>query len=413
MENKENLKDVLSTIMDKNKDQMKAYQAETFVELKLNRDEIMDNITKMNESVDKVQKNIDLVETKLQKSNIQSSVNLGGSIFNSMNTKDYKDMVNSKKNGGGMDFTFEVPLIKNADIIKAPDSFIDGTAPVVLPFRELGVGKSPVRTPAVADLIQWGTTTSNLVDWIEVSGKTNAATARAEGGTMAQGDMSYVEYSTKVKIMSEYMKVTNESLKDASFLASEINSELLSDLNLLVDSQLLNGDGTGNNLKGIETYANTYAAGSFANSVVDPNIADVLRTAINQIYVSGNGTWFPSAILMHPTDLATLDLLKISDGRYIEIPFYNPETQSVVKVPVYQNVGIQEGHFLVGDFSKAKGFVRDSLTIRIFDQNESDAINNRSTITSNVRLAFRIKTREKDAFVKGTFSTAITALTKP
>jgi hypothetical protein len=76
-----------------------------------------------------------------------------------------------------------------------------------------------------------------------------------------------------------------------------------------------------------------------------------------------------------------------------------------------QNVGITAGTFLVGDFQRAKGFMRDSLTIRVYDQNEDDPIFNRSTITANVRLAFRIKNQDKPAFVTGTFATAIAALT--
>lgn len=229
---------------------------------------------------------------------------------------------------------------------------------------------------------------------------------------MGQGDVAYTEVSTKVKIRSEYMKVTNEALKDVNFLASEINSELLSDLKLDVDNQLLNGDGTGVNLKGIMQYASAFAAGSFALNVVNPNNADVLRVAINQIMVAGKMKWYPSAILMHPDDVASLDELKIPDGSYIEIPFYDGENQTVVKVPIIMNTGIAVGDFLVADFGRAKAFVRDSMSIRIYNQNEDDAIKNLATVTANVRLAFRIKNQDAGAFVKGDFASAITALTK-
>jgi HK97 family phage major capsid protein len=313
--------------------------------------------------------------------------------------------------GGKIDYSFETKIIRNA-VIKDPDNFVSGIAPVVLPFREIGVDKAPVRMPVVSDIISWGTTTSNMVDWIERTGKTNGAAARLEGGTMGEGDLTYTEVSTKVKIMSEYMKITNESLKDVDFLSGEINSELLSDLRVLTDTQLLNGDGTGANLLGIIPQATAWAAGNFAATIVSPNNADVLRVGITQIVMSGQGRWFPNYILMNPEDVAVLDLAKIADGRYIEIPYYNPDTPSVVSVPILQNPGISVGDFLIGDFTKAKAFLRDSLTVRIFDQNEDDPINNRSTVTANVRLAFRIKNQEKAAFVTGDFASAITALTK-
>jgi HK97 family phage major capsid protein len=123
--------------------------------------------------------------------------------------------------------------------------------------------------------------------------------------------------------------------------------------------------------------------------------------------------WWPSGILMHPEDVTALDLLKIADGRYIDIPYYDGEKQTVIRVPIYMNTGITQDEFLIGDFSKAKAFVRDELAIRIYDQNEDDAIRNRATVTGNIRLAFRIKNQTKAAFVKGDFTTAISALAKP
>lgn len=366
--------------------------------------EIVD--TKVNELTENMRK----IENQMLKNEAKPTFNLKQTIFNNLNSDEFKTAAKNAKNG--IDYSFETKdAILNAGVILDPTSFGQvGIAPVVLPMRETGVGKVPARALHVTDLITWGTTNSSSVDWIEVSGKTNGSAMRAEGGKYGQGDVSYHEISTKVKIASEYMKVTNESLKDASFLASEINSELLSDLQLLIDTQLLSGDGTGNNLKGIDQYATVWAAGSFAGIVNEPNEADVLRVAINQILVAGNGKYFPNAILMNPTDVTKLDLLKITDGRYIEVPYYDGETQTVIRVPIVQNVGITAGLFKVADFTKAKAFLRDPLTIRVFDQNEDDALYNRSTITGNIRLAFRIKNTDTGAFVAGAFSTAKAAL---
>jgi hypothetical protein len=176
---------------------------------------------------------------------------------------------------------------------------------------------------------------------------------------------------------------------------------------------LMNGTGVGQNHKGINTIAGALVPGAFATAITLPNEADVLRVAINQIFVDGKGKFFPNYILMHPTDVTKLDLLKITDGRYIEVPFYNGDKMSVARVPIIQNVGIGVGKYLVGDFNRAKAFLRDALTIRIYDQNEDDPLFNRSTVTANIRLAFRVKAPDVKAFVKGDFATDITALKKP
>jgi HK97 family phage major capsid protein len=127
----------------------------------------------------------------------------------------------------------------------------------------------------------------------------------------------------------------------------------------------------------------------------------------------GQGRFWPTAILLHPDVVTKLDLLKIADGRYIEVPYYDAMGGQVVRVPIIQNVGIPATDFLVGDFTRAKGFIRDSLTVRVYDQNEDDPLYNRSTVLANIRLAFRIRSNDKPAFVTGKFAAALTAITKP
>ena len=389
----EKLKEVVDSLIEKTEALNKESSEEIKNQLNLEIAELKNSLTEL--------------ESKMKKSELPKYKSFRNALTEALNSDEYKKIVNMS--AGRKDFSFELPIMKNE--IKYPDSFTDGKAPVTLPFREMGVGKEPRRPLMVSDIIQWGTTSSNMVDWIERDQKTDAAAMRAEGGLMQEGDVSYIEKHTMVKIASEYMKVTNESLKDVDFLASEINSELLEDIRILIDNQLLNGDGTGNNLSGIIPFADPFNAGSFAGQVEEANEADVLRVAINQIHVAGQGTWMPNYILMHPTDLAKLDLLKVTDGQYIEVPFYDGST--VVRVPIISNVGIGEGNYLVGDFSRAKAFLRDGLTIRVWDQNDDDPLYNRSTVTGNIRLAFRIKDTDKGAFVVGNFATDKAALETP
>ena len=415
MENAKNeLLPLVENIMDKNRKHLDKMQAENLIENKAMKDDFIEELGKTTSEIKTLQKNMDVVETKLIKANLQTHTTVNNSIKAKLESKEYQDFIKNKETNpkGGAQHAFNTPLVQNAAaVILQPTDFVAGDAPVVLPFREAGVDKPPVRPPAVSDIIQWGTTSSNMVDWIERTAVTAGAATRVEGAVMGMGDAEYTEVSTKVQSMSEYMKVTNEALRDVDFLAGEINTQLLSDLRLLIDTQLLSGDGSAPNLSGIITNAVTWAAGDFANAVISPNNADVLRVGLNQIWIAGKGRFMPNYILMHPTDVATLDLAKIADGRYIEIPYYDADGPTMVKVPILQNTGITAGTFLMGDFMKAKAFIRDALTIRVFDQNENDPLYNRSTVTANVRMALRIRTQEKPAFVTGSFATAITALT--
>jgi HK97 family phage major capsid protein len=261
---------------------METMQAKNMIDLDGVKGELIENSNNLASEIKLMKEELEGVETKLKKQILNANNEpIGSTILNILKDRDYQEkVINSISKGGSVDYSFNMKLIRNA--IHQPANFGDGDAPVVLPFRELGVDKAPVRPPMVADLIQWGTTSRNMVDWIERTAKTNGAAARAEDALMTEGSLTYEEQSTKVKIMSEYMKVTKESLKDVEFLGSEINSELLSDLKLLVDTQLLSGDGTGANLKGILPQATAWAAGNFASSITKANAADVLRIGITK-----------------------------------------------------------------------------------------------------------------------------------
>lgn len=365
----------------------------------------------LEESIKKFGERQDSFEDEMKRNSLKLESNVK-TMDLILNSEDYKNAINSKR----IDYSFEVPFDKtnSAGTILQPTFFESGT---VQPMREGGVDKPQVAALSISSIIPWTSISSNTVEWVERSGKTNGAAMRAEGSVMGQGDVKYRTRNTSVKIISEYMKATRESIKDVSFLQNEINSELLTDIRSLLDTQLLSGDGTGNNLLGITNIAEAWTGATttydFNNKVTEANEADVLRVGALQILMNGAGNWMPNYILMNPVDIAKLDLLKISDGRYIEVPFYNKGSQTVARVPIVANTRITSGTFIIGDFTKYQGFYRDGLEIRLWDQNSTDPIYNLITITGNVRVASRVKYNDYGAFVYGTFSTAKAALETP
>ena len=71
-----------------------------------------------------------------------------------------------------------------------------------------------------------------------------------------------------------------------------------------------------------------------------------------------------------------------------------------------------EGEFLVGDFNKSNLRIREELNIQVGFVND-DFTKNLFTILAETRATHYVKSNHYGAFVKGTFSTSITALTKP
>lgn len=274
--------------------------------------------------------------------------------------------------------------------------------------REAGITRIVRRNPFILELVNVGTIMSNVWEWVEQKNPDGGAAMTAEGAAKSQADFDLVVASANVKKVTAYIKITKEMLDDVELMRSEIDQELTELINLKIDDQLLNGTGLAVNLTGIVTNATAWAAGSFALAIPTPTKWDVLRTAINQVRVN---LFEPTYIVMHPTDVTSMELSKDSTGQYIMPPFAAVDGSIVSGIRVVANTGVTIDKFLVGDFNKSGVRFKEGLTINVGYEND-DFTKNLVTILAEARLVQRVKSNHYGAFVYGDFSDAITALTK-
>lgn len=274
--------------------------------------------------------------------------------------------------------------------------------------REAGITRIVRRNPFILELVNVGSIMSNVWEWVEQKNAEGGADMTAEGAKKSQADFDLVVASANVKKVTAFIKVTKEMLDDVELMRSEIDQELTELIQLKIDDQLLNGTGLTVNLNGINTTATTYAAGAFALAIPTPNKWDVLRTAINQVRTN---LFEPTHIVLHPTDMTSMELTKATDGQYIMPPFSTADGSTVSGIRIVANTGVAIGSFLVGDFSKAGVRFKEGLTINVGYEND-DFTKNLVTILAEARLVLRVKSNHYGAFVKGVFATAITAIAK-
>ena len=94
-------------------------------------------------------------------------------------------------------------------------------------------------------MVNVGTISSNLWEWVQQANAEGAPAMTAEGAAKAQVDFELVLASAAVRKVTAYIKVSKEMLDDIPLMESEINQELSERINLTIDAQLLSGDGTG------------------------------------------------------------------------------------------------------------------------------------------------------------------------
>lgn len=280
---------------------------------------------------------------------------------------------------------------------------------------EGGISPLPRSAPFFADLFASAPTSGNTISYAEMKNPDGGAGMTGEGSAKTQADFDLVEAKTNVRKITSYIKTSKEALDDIPALAGEINNELVTLIKLKKDSEVLSGAGTGNTLSGVLTNATAFTGGALALSVVTPNNYDVLVAGITQIataeVVSGQPAGFmANVIVMNPSDVALMKLTKDANKNYI-FPVTLPSSTSVMEVPVISNARMTAGDFLIMDTSKGNLRIKEDITLSVGYEND-DFTKNLVTILAEMRLAFYIKSQHVKAFVKGTFSTAITAITK-
>ncbi|HDL9513668.1 TPA: phage major capsid protein [Vibrio cholerae] len=272
---------------------------------------------------------------------------------------------------------------------------------LVAPDRRAGIIAIPERQMTIRDLIAPGTTTSNMVQYVKETGFTNNAAPVAENTSKPYSDITFSMENASVQTIAHLMKASRQILDDASALASFIDARARYGLMIKEEGQLLYGNGTGANLHGIIPQASAYAAPTGAEVTTEQRI-DRLRLAILQAALA---EYPATGIVLHPTDWATIELLKDNTGKYIIGNPQNGTTPTLWRLPVVSTQSINQNAFLVGAFNLgAQIFDRMDIEVLVSTENTDDFEKNMVTLRAEERLAFAVYRPE--AFVTGELKTA-------
>src|SRR5690606_13765840 len=113
------------------------------------------------------------------------------------------------------------------------------------------VVEAPTRPLQVIDIIPSGRTSQAAVVHMEETTHTHAAPAAAEAGQYPESAFVLAEKSPPVRKIGDSSPVTDEQLDDVEGVQSYLNARLMFGLRQRFDTQVLTGDGTAPNLRGI------------------------------------------------------------------------------------------------------------------------------------------------------------------
>jgi len=245
------------------------------------------------------------------------------------------------------------------------------------------------------NLISIRTTGSDLVHFVRQTVQVQEAATVAEAnvteysgatgeisGEKPEGKVGLEPVTTPVKTIAVWVPATKRALSDAAQIRGIIDQELRDDLDEEFEDQVLNGDGIGENFTGILNTAGILA------QAWDTDLLTTIRKARTTVQVTGRAR--PTAMICHPNDAETLDLLKDEDGRFYFGGPIDGGVQRVWRVPLVECQTMTEGVGLMGDFRKCVVWDREQANIQVSDSHADFFIRNMIAILAELRAAMGV-----------------------
>ena len=346
---------------------------------------------------------LDKIEVENKKDNFSDVYKTKSDVFGDAieKSESFQAMRSGNSNNASLDLKADVLI--SSDFAGASSSR-DATGVE----RVAGIKRDPSNVTNMMNIIPVASTTSNVIRYVKESAYTDNAANVAEGSAPSDSEFQLTATDAIVQKTSAVMTISQEMLDDTPGLQSYLSQRLPAKIMTVVDDQLLNGSGSSPNQLGLMNGGTTFAAGSFANAIESAQELDVLVVSANQLALSN---YAANGIILNPSDFHKLYLLKDSTNEYLRgnSVVTSEGFTRINGIPVYLNNKMAAGSFVVGDFSQgSQVFQRENLTVDFGYENNDNFDKYLVSVRGIIRMAHAIYLPL--AFVKGSFSTAKTAL---
>lgn len=230
----------------------------------------------------------------------------------------------------------------------------------------------------------------NAVTFFRQGAYEGSPAVTAENTKKPQNSTSFDSVTLPLSKIAAYIKETDEIVTDAPFLADEVKNSLIFEVENVEDSHIIS---TVAGTTGI--LAGTYGSGSGS---IAGSLEDGVLYAIKQIKEQAGLD--ADSIVINPLDMFALQTAKDLNGQYVGGGFfYGAYGNGGYKMPVYlwgvpvfESSEVTQGDVLIAAKPAVKVWTKgDEVSVKLYEQNEDDAIYNRVTLVGEERLAVAVK----------------------
>ena len=312
-------------------------------------------------------------------------------------------------NGGSSSARFEIKAGDMSMGIAGAGNLIESDGMIARETIVSGVKFDPERPVHMRQIVPNGSTDAQQIRYAKETAFDVASIAmKGEGATLGQSDFTLTSKVAALEKLGTFMRITEEMMNDTPQLTSYISARVPQKVLNVEDSQILTGDGSTPNIDGFATTGNhvDFAAGGFANAIESANEYDALVVAINQLQLTN---YTPDTILVNPTDLHKIALLKSSQNDYLRQQLYTGLMPQVMGINVIANNAVTSDKFYVANFQQASQFwIRENLAIEFAKEDSTNFRDGFVTVRVQERVCQTVY--NPSAVVYGDFSDAKAAL---
>lgn len=197
----------------------------------------------------------------------------------------------------------------------------------------------------VTDLIPSFPIGQSALVYMEETTRTHAAAETAEGAAYNESTFEWTQRTSPVQKITDSVPITDEQLEDEMQVMSLIDQRLAFGLRQRLDLQILVGNGTPPNLRGINNVVGIQTQAKGADDRIS-----AFSKALTLIRVTGRST--PSGAVFHPNDWLEYMLLKNANGDFLfGNPFQTAGPRSLLGIPVAESDAQTENTGLIGDYA--------------------------------------------------------------
>lgn len=313
----------------------------------------------------------------------------------------------TKQKGKGVEFE----MVVKADTLRAN---VAGNANAL----QLGMnGLLATRKLTVYDLftkIPLGKNLNGVVRYTDWDSATiaRAAAAIAEGGTYPEDTVKWVTNTLTIQKVGTSVPISEEFAYDDEMYVAEVKSFITNDVDIKVDTDLINANGTAPNIKGLVAQSTAYTAA--ASGITDASIYDLIVDVKRSITATGGSKFSPDFALMNVTDINKMLLKKDANKNYIAPPFSqggNGIAEFIVAgIRVIECNAITANTMIVGCSGYGKIYEEPGVTVAT-GYDGSDWSSDMMTLKARRRLNLLVRAQDQVGFAKvASISAALTTL---